>query len=43
MVPNLIQGGVTLLDAEGNEYQVDDTIALCRSLEHKAVLRRAED
>jgi len=28
--PYLIQGGVTLLDAEGNEYQVDDTIALCR-------------
>ena len=28
--PYLIQGGVTLLDGEGNPYQVDDTIALCR-------------
>jgi CDGSH-type Zn-finger protein len=28
--PYLIQGGVTLLDAEGTLYQVDDTIALCR-------------
>ena len=28
--PYLIQGSVTLLDAEGNPYQVDDTTALCR-------------
>ena len=28
--PYLIQGVVTLLDAEGNQYQVDDPIALCR-------------
>lgn len=28
--PYLVQGGVTLLDAEGNRYQVADTIALCR-------------
>ena len=28
--PYLIQGGVTLLDAEGNPYQLSDTIALCR-------------
>ena len=28
--PYLIQGGVTLLDGEGNPYQVSDTIALCR-------------
>ena len=40
--PYLIQGGVTLVDGDGNPYQVDDTIALCRCrpLEHKAVLRR---
>ena len=28
--PYLIQGGFTLLDAEGNRYEVADTIALCR-------------
>ncbi len=28
--PYLVQGTVTLLDAEGNTYQVTDTIALCR-------------
>jgi len=28
--PYLIQGDVTLLDAEGNPYEVDDTTALCR-------------
>jgi CDGSH-type Zn-finger protein len=28
--PYLIQGGIILLDAEGNRYQVDDAIALCR-------------
>jgi CDGSH-type Zn-finger protein len=28
--PYLIQGGVRLLDAEGDHYQVGDTIALCR-------------
>jgi CDGSH-type Zn-finger protein len=28
--PYLVSGGVTLLDAEGNEYAVRDTIALCR-------------
>jgi CDGSH-type Zn-finger protein len=28
--PYLIQGSVTLLDAEGNPYQVEDTTALCR-------------
>ncbi len=28
--PYLVHGGVTLLDAEGNQYEVDDTIALCR-------------
>ena len=28
--PYLIQGGVTLLDGEGNPYQVDKMIALCR-------------
>ena len=28
--PYLVQGNVTLLDAEGNAYQVTDTIALCR-------------
>jgi CDGSH-type Zn-finger protein len=26
----LVQGNVTLLDAEGNAYEVTDTIALCR-------------
>ena len=28
--PYLVQGSVTLLDAEGTQYEVDDTIALCR-------------
>ena len=29
--PYLVEGGVTLLDAEGNEYEVSDTTtALCR-------------
>jgi CDGSH-type Zn-finger protein len=28
--PYLVQGTVTLLDAEGNTYEVTDTIALCR-------------
>ena len=28
--PYVIQGGVTLLDGEGNPYQLSDTIALCR-------------
>ncbi len=28
--PYLVQGSITLLDAEGNQYQVSDTIALCR-------------
>jgi CDGSH-type Zn-finger protein len=28
--PYLVQGTVTLLDAEGNQYEVTDTIALCR-------------
>lgn len=28
--PYLVQGNVTVLDAEGNRYDVDDTIALCR-------------
>jgi CDGSH-type Zn-finger protein len=28
--PYLVAGNVTLRDAEGNEYEVDDTIALCR-------------
>ncbi|HJR94879.1 MAG TPA: CDGSH iron-sulfur domain-containing protein [Gaiellaceae bacterium] len=28
--PYLIQGNVTLLDAEGNPYKVNGTIALCR-------------
>ena len=28
--PYLVQGSVTLLDAEGNQYEVSDTIALCR-------------
>jgi CDGSH-type Zn-finger protein len=28
--PHLVQGGVELLDAEGNQYEVTDTIALCR-------------
>jgi hypothetical protein len=28
--PYLVEGSVTLLDAEGNQYEVSDTIALCR-------------
>ena len=28
--PYLVQGSVTLLDADGNHYEVSDTIALCR-------------
>jgi CDGSH-type Zn-finger protein len=28
--PYLVAGGVTVLDAEGNEYEVSDTTALCR-------------
>jgi CDGSH-type Zn-finger protein len=38
--PYLVEGNVTLLDAEGNRYEVSDTIALCRCgpLEHEAVL-----
>ena len=28
--PYLVEGGVTLLDAEGNHYEVGDSIALCR-------------
>ena len=28
--PYLVQGSVTLLDAEGNRYEAGDTIALCR-------------
>jgi CDGSH-type Zn-finger protein len=28
--PYLIQGGITLLDGEGNPYQFSDPIALCR-------------
>ena len=28
--PYLIQGGVTVLDADGNPYEGADTIALCR-------------
>ena len=28
--PYLVQGRITLLDAEGNEYEVSNTIALCR-------------
>jgi CDGSH-type Zn-finger protein len=28
--PYLVQGTVTLLDAEGNAYQATDTTALCR-------------
>ena len=28
--PYLVEGSITLLDAEGNQYQVSDTIALCR-------------
>jgi CDGSH-type Zn-finger protein len=28
--PYLVAGSVTLLDAEGNEYEASDTIALCR-------------
>jgi CDGSH-type Zn-finger protein len=28
--PCLVQGNITLLDADGNTYQASDTIALCR-------------
>jgi CDGSH-type Zn-finger protein len=28
--PYLIQGNITLIDAEGNTYEASDTIALCR-------------
>jgi CDGSH-type Zn-finger protein len=28
--PYLVEGSVTILDAEGNEYEVSETIALCR-------------
>jgi CDGSH-type Zn-finger protein len=28
--PYLVAGSAALLDAEGNEYEVSDTIALCR-------------
>jgi CDGSH-type Zn-finger protein len=28
--PNLVRGTVTLLDAEGNEYEASEVIALCR-------------
>ena len=28
--PYLIQGNVTLLDAEGNRFEAGDTVALCR-------------
>ena len=28
--PYVIQGGITLLDAEGNPYQLSEPIALCR-------------
>lgn len=28
--PYLVQGNATLIDGDGNAYQVDETIALCR-------------
>jgi CDGSH-type Zn-finger protein len=28
--PNVVQGRVTVRDADGNEFEVDGTIALCR-------------
>jgi CDGSH-type Zn-finger protein len=28
--PYLVAGSVTMLDAEGNEYEASETIALCR-------------
>jgi CDGSH-type Zn-finger protein len=28
--PYLVQGDATLIDADGNAYTVDETIALCR-------------
>jgi CDGSH-type Zn-finger protein len=28
--PYLVQGRITVLDAEGNPYEVGNTIALCR-------------
>ena len=27
--PYLVEGSITLLDTEGNQYEVSDTIALC--------------
>jgi hypothetical protein len=40
--PYLVEGGVTLLDTEGNKYELSDTIALCRCGQSstKAFLRR---
>lgn len=28
--PYLVRGGVVVMDAEGNQYEVKDVIALCR-------------
>ena len=28
--PYLVEGSITLLDAEGNRYEVSDMVALCR-------------
>jgi CDGSH iron-sulfur domain-containing protein 3 len=28
--PYVVQGDIALIDADGNAYEVDDTIALCR-------------
>ena len=28
--PYLVKGSITLLDVQGNQYEVRDTIALCR-------------
>lgn len=28
--PYLVQGGITLLDADGNAYETTDAVALCR-------------
>ena len=28
--PYLVEGSVALLDAKGNQYEVSDTVALCR-------------
>ena len=40
--PYLVKGCITLLDAQGNQYEVSETIALCRCghSKHQAVLRR---